>query len=97
MGLQLDNAAKQLNGLTVALVTRNLIPGKGFRELVRVADASDKVFAMDSHTNEEVNFGARGFWVFSLDVEVFSFGLGQKQSRRTGARTPPHAANKESE
>ena len=60
--LKLDNAAKELNGLTVPLVTRNLITPKGFRELVLVAGASDKVFAIDSDTGKL-------FWQRDLPIE----------------------------
>ena len=60
--LKLDNAAKELNALTVPLVTRNLITPKGFRELVLVAGASDKIFAIDSDTGKL-------FWERTLTVE----------------------------
>jgi outer membrane protein assembly factor BamB len=60
--LKLDNAAKELNGLTAPLVTRNLITPKGFRELVVVAGASDKVFAIDSDTGKL-------FWQRTLTIE----------------------------
>ena len=60
--LKLDNGAKELNRLTVPLVTRNLITPRGFRELVLVAGASDKVFAVDSDTGKL-------FWERTLTVE----------------------------
>ena len=60
--LKLDNAAKELNGLTVPLVTRNLITSKGFKELLLVAGASDKVFAVDSDTGKV-------FWQKTMEIE----------------------------
>ena len=50
--LKLDNEAKQLNSLTIPLVRGPLITQKGFKEVVIVAGASDKVFAIDSDTGK---------------------------------------------
>ena len=60
--LKLDNASKELNGLTTPLVTRNLITPKGFRQLVLVAGASDKIFAIDTDTGKL-------FWQRTLEIE----------------------------
>ena len=50
--LKLDSAPKELNSLTVPLVRGPLITPKGFKEVVVVAGASDKVFAIDSDTGK---------------------------------------------
>ncbi len=50
--LKLNNASKELNSLTVPLVTGVLITPRGFKELVIVAGASDKVFAIDTDTGK---------------------------------------------
>lgn len=59
--LKLDNASKELNSLTVPLVRGPLITPRGFKELVIVAGASDKVYAIDSDTG-------RIFWERTMSV-----------------------------
>src|SRR6202051_16548 len=56
-----DNASKELNSLTVPLVRGQLITQRGFKEVVIVAGASDKVFAIDSDSG-------RVFWEKTMAV-----------------------------
>src|SRR3954462_8365191 len=44
--LKLDNASKEMNSLTAPLVHSQVITPHGFKEVMLVAGASDKVFAI---------------------------------------------------
>lgn len=59
--IKLDNTSKELNALTVPLVRGPLITQRGFKEVVIVAGASDKVYAIDSDTG-------RLFWEKTMAV-----------------------------
>ena len=50
--IKLDNPSRELNSLTVPLVRGPLITQKGFKEVVVVGGASDKVFAIDADTGK---------------------------------------------
>src|SRR5690349_18644564 len=50
--IKLDNAAKELNSLTIPLVRGPLITQRGFKEVVVVAGASDKIFVIDSDSGK---------------------------------------------
>src|SRR4051812_50131191 len=54
--LKLDNESKELNSLTAPLVHGQVITPQGFREVVVVAGASDKIFAR----SEERRVGKEG-------------------------------------
>jgi outer membrane protein assembly factor BamB len=50
--LKLNNASKELNSLTVPLIHSQVITPRGFKEVVLIAGASDKVFAIDADTGK---------------------------------------------
>src|SRR5436190_4849636 len=50
--LKLDNVAKELNALTVPVIHSQVITPSGFRELVIIAGASDKIFAIDADSGK---------------------------------------------
>jgi outer membrane protein assembly factor BamB len=50
--LKLDNESKELNSLTAPLVHSQVITPHGFKEVVLIAGASDKVFAIDADTGK---------------------------------------------
>ena len=50
--LKLDNASKEMNSLTAPLVHSQVITPHGFKEVVLIAGASDKVFAIDADTGK---------------------------------------------
>jgi outer membrane protein assembly factor BamB len=45
---KLDNESKELNSLTVPVITVNLPTSKGFRDIVVIAGSSDRVFALNA-------------------------------------------------
>jgi outer membrane protein assembly factor BamB len=50
--LKLDNASKELNSLTAPVIHSQVITPRGFKEVVLIAGASDKVFAIDADTGK---------------------------------------------
>src|SRR4051794_41178465 len=50
--LKLDNTSKEMNSLTAPLVHSKVITPHGFKEVVLIAGASDKVFAIDADTGK---------------------------------------------
>ncbi len=50
--LKLDNVSKEMNSLTAPLVHSQVITPHGFKEVVLIAGASDKVFAIDADTGK---------------------------------------------
>src|ERR1700704_4820558 len=50
--LKLDNTSKEMNSLTAPLVHSQIITPHGFKEVVLIAGASDKVFAIDADTGK---------------------------------------------
>src|SRR5262249_38726878 len=50
--LKLDNTSRELNSLTAPLVHSQVIRPGGFHEVVLIAGASDKVFAIDADTGK---------------------------------------------
>jgi len=50
--LKLDNTSKEMNSLTAPLVHSQVITPHGFKEVVLIAGASDKVFASDADTGK---------------------------------------------
>ena len=50
--LKLDNTSKEMNSLTAPLVHSQVITPHGFKEVVLIAGASDKVFAIDADTGK---------------------------------------------
>ena len=48
--LQLDNQAKELNGLTVPVIIEDIITPRGFKDVVVVAGSSDSLHAIDADT-----------------------------------------------
>ncbi|MGI8745549.1 MAG: PQQ-binding-like beta-propeller repeat protein [Bryobacteraceae bacterium] len=50
--LKLENAAKELNALTVPIIVENAITPKGFKDIVLVAGSSDTMFAIDADTGK---------------------------------------------
>src|SRR5207248_2840573 len=61
--LKLDNASKALNALTAPLVHSQVITPRGFKEVVLIAGASDKVFAIDADTGKLM-------WQKTMSVEA---------------------------
>jgi outer membrane protein assembly factor BamB len=59
---KLDNAAKELNSLTVPVIVINKPTTKGFRDIVVVAGSSDKVFAMNAEDGKLV-------WQKTMSIE----------------------------
>jgi outer membrane protein assembly factor BamB len=60
--LKLDNASKELNSLTAPVIHSQVITPRGFKEVVLIAGASDKVFAIDADTGKLL-------WQKSMTVE----------------------------
>ncbi len=50
--IHLDNESKELNSLTVPVLVEKLVTNRGFKDLVIVAGASDKLFAVDGDTGK---------------------------------------------
>ena len=75
--LKLDNTSKELNSLTVPIVRGPLITAKGFKELVLVAGASDKLYAIDADTGLDglvvaAGFSGHGFGIGPVTGEILA-------------------------
>src|SRR5579859_2138445 len=60
--LKLNNSSKELNSLTAPLLREKVITPHGFKEVLLVAGASDKVFAIDADSGKLM-------WEKSMTVE----------------------------
>src|SRR5262245_16525591 len=60
--VQLDNQPKGLQGLTVPIARPSSLTQQGFKDLIAVAGASDKVFVIDAETGKM-------FWQKTLSIE----------------------------
>lgn len=60
--LKLDNQAKELNSLTAPVIVESVYTGKGVKDVLVVAGASDKLFAIDAENG-------RVLWQKSFQVE----------------------------